>query len=68
MEYASAGNPAYIALIDSDFTAANGLLSIDPAYLENEVWPSYEAAGRDRSPAGRRLPRRDAARRRPRVL
>jgi ABC-type nitrate/sulfonate/bicarbonate transport system substrate-binding protein len=45
VEYSKAGNPAYIALLESDFTAANGLLSIDPAYLENEVYPSYEAAG-----------------------
>jgi len=44
-EYAVAGNPAYIALMDSDFTEANGLLSIDPVYLENEVWPGLEAAG-----------------------
>ena len=26
-------------------TEANGRLQIDPAYLENEVYPSYEAAG-----------------------
>lgn len=44
-EYATAGNPAYIALMDSDFTEANGLLSIDPAFLEAEVWPGLEAAG-----------------------
>ena len=43
--YVEAGNPAYIALLDSDFTDANGLLSIDPDYMENEVYPSYEAAG-----------------------
>lgn len=45
VEYSKAGNPAYIALLDSDFTDANGYLSIDPAYLENEVYTSYEAAG-----------------------
>lgn len=45
LEYSEAGNPAYIALLESDFTASNGLLSIDPVYLENEVYPSYEAAG-----------------------
>jgi ABC-type nitrate/sulfonate/bicarbonate transport system substrate-binding protein len=44
-EYSKAGNPAYIALYESDFTKANGLLSIDPDYLTNEVYPSYEAAG-----------------------
>ena len=43
--YTEAGNPAYIALLDSDYTAANGLLMIDPAYLEAEVYASYEAAG-----------------------
>jgi len=45
VEYSKAGNPAYIALLESDFTDANGLLSIDPVYLESEVYPSYEAAG-----------------------
>ena len=44
-EYSEAGNPAYIALLDSDFTAANGYLSIDPVYLETEVYASYTAAG-----------------------
>jgi ABC-type nitrate/sulfonate/bicarbonate transport system substrate-binding protein len=44
-EYARAGNPAYIALMDSEFTDANGLLSMDPAFLEDEVWPGLEAAG-----------------------
>ncbi len=44
-DYARAGNPAYIALMDSDFTDANGLLSMDPEYLETEVWPGLEAAG-----------------------
>jgi ABC-type nitrate/sulfonate/bicarbonate transport system substrate-binding protein len=45
VEYSKAGNPAYIALLESDWTKSNGLLSIDPAYLEGEVYPSYEAAG-----------------------
>lgn len=45
VEYSKAGNPAYIALLDSDFTDTNGYLSIDPEYLQNEVYPSYEAAG-----------------------
>ena len=48
--YSTAGNPAYIALMDSDFTAANGLLSMDPAYLENEVWPGLTAAGETNLP------------------
>ncbi|CAN5749474.1 MAG: ABC transporter substrate-binding protein [Ilumatobacteraceae bacterium] len=43
--YSEAGNPAYIALLDSDYTEANGRLQIDPDYLENEVYASYEAAG-----------------------
>jgi ABC-type nitrate/sulfonate/bicarbonate transport system substrate-binding protein len=43
--YSEAGNPAYIALLASEFTDANGYLAIDPAYLEGEVYPSYEAAG-----------------------
>ena len=62
-----AGNPAYIALMTSDFTEANGLLSMDPDYLENEVCP-----GATRRPARPNLPTVDeffdalAARRRPR--
>ena len=43
--YSEAGNPAYIALLDSDYTEANGRLQIDPEYLEAEVYASYEAAG-----------------------
>jgi ABC-type nitrate/sulfonate/bicarbonate transport system substrate-binding protein len=49
-EYATAGNPAYIALMDSEFTDANGLLSMDPEFLENEVWPGLEAAGETNLP------------------
>jgi len=45
VDYSKAGNPAYIALMDSDWTTEHGLLSIDPDYLQNEVYPSYEAAG-----------------------
>jgi ABC-type nitrate/sulfonate/bicarbonate transport system substrate-binding protein len=56
LTYSKPGNAAYIALLDSDFTEANGLLSIDPAYLENEVYPSYEAAGEaDLPPVGELL-------------
>jgi len=43
--YSTAGNPAYIALYDSDFTKANGLLSVDPAYFDSDVLPGYAAAG-----------------------
>jgi hypothetical protein len=45
LEYSAPGNLAYIGLLDSPFTDANGFLSIDPDYMENEVYPSYEAAG-----------------------
>jgi ABC-type nitrate/sulfonate/bicarbonate transport system substrate-binding protein len=48
--YSEAGNPAYIALLDSAYTKANGRLMIDPAYLEGEVYPSYEAAGETNLP------------------
>ena len=44
-EFEAEANLAYIALMTSDFTEANGLLSMDPAYLESSVWPAYEAAG-----------------------
>jgi ABC-type nitrate/sulfonate/bicarbonate transport system substrate-binding protein len=48
--YAELGNPAYIALMTSDFTDANGLLSMDPERLENEVFPALEAAGNSNLP------------------
>ena len=44
LAYSEAGNPAYIALLDSDYTKTHGRLMIDPAYLEGEVYPSYEAS------------------------
>jgi ABC-type nitrate/sulfonate/bicarbonate transport system substrate-binding protein len=44
-EYAIAANPEYIALMDSEFTDANGLLSVDPERMANEVLPGLEAAG-----------------------
>lgn len=54
--YTATGNPAYIELMDSDFTATNGRLQIDPEYLEAEVYPSYEAAGEsDLPPVGELL-------------
>lgn len=49
--YLEPGNLAYISLIDSPFTEANGRLSVDPEYLANDVWPSYEAAGETGLPA-----------------
>lgn len=49
-EYAVAANPAYIALMDSDFTDANGLLSVDPAKMENEILPGLVAAGETELP------------------
>ena len=44
-EYNTAANPAYIDLMDSPYTEANGLLSIDPSELENAVWPALAEAG-----------------------
>jgi ABC-type nitrate/sulfonate/bicarbonate transport system substrate-binding protein len=44
-EYATAANPEYIALMDSDFTDKNGLLSVDPVKMKNEVLPGLKAAG-----------------------
>jgi ABC-type nitrate/sulfonate/bicarbonate transport system substrate-binding protein len=44
-EYAAAANPEYIALMDSDFTEANGLLSVDPEKMQNEILPGLETAG-----------------------
>jgi ABC-type nitrate/sulfonate/bicarbonate transport system substrate-binding protein len=44
-EYAALANPAYIALMDSDFTAANGLLSVDPAKMDAEILPALATAG-----------------------
>lgn len=44
-EYATAANPAYIDLMDSPYTDANGLLSIDPDKMANEIYPALEAAG-----------------------
>ena len=43
--YAEIANPAYIALMDSDFTDANGLLTIDRDRMENEIFPGMEQAG-----------------------
>jgi ABC-type nitrate/sulfonate/bicarbonate transport system substrate-binding protein len=44
-KYAAAANPAYIALLDSDWTKANGRLSIDPAFLTDKVFAGYRQAG-----------------------
>jgi hypothetical protein len=50
-EYATAANPAYIALMDSDYTDANGLLSIDPDKMANEILPALESAGETELPS-----------------
>ena len=57
-EYATAGNPAYIALMDSDFTDANGLLSIDPAQDEERGAARAQSRRGDQPADGRRAPRR----------
>jgi ABC-type nitrate/sulfonate/bicarbonate transport system substrate-binding protein len=44
-EYAALANPAYIGLMESDFTDANGLLAVDPVRLGNEILPALETAG-----------------------
>ena len=49
-EYFRAANPAYIGLMDNAFTNENGLLSIDPARLEGEIWTGLEAAGETNLP------------------
>jgi ABC-type nitrate/sulfonate/bicarbonate transport system substrate-binding protein len=50
-ESAAPGNAAYIGLLESDYTDANGLLSIDPEKMENEVFVGLEAAGETDLPA-----------------
>ena len=50
LAYSEAGNRAYIALLDSDYTKTHGRLMIDPAYVEGEVYPSIEAAGETNLP------------------
>lgn len=44
-EYAEAANPEYIALMDSDYTEANGLLTIDPDRISGEIWAGLTEAG-----------------------
>jgi ABC-type nitrate/sulfonate/bicarbonate transport system substrate-binding protein len=44
-EYAAKANPEYIALMTGPFTEANGLLSVDPARMGDEVLPALETAG-----------------------
>jgi ABC-type nitrate/sulfonate/bicarbonate transport system substrate-binding protein len=44
-EFEAAANLEYIKLMTSPYTDANGLLAMDPAFLESSVWPAYEAAG-----------------------
>ncbi len=48
--YSKAGNPAYIALYESDFTKANGLLSIDPDVPEGQGVEGLRDGGRDDLP------------------
>lgn len=43
--FATEANAAYIALIENDFTDSAGILSVDPEYMQNSVFVSYEAAG-----------------------
>ena len=44
-DFAREANAAYISLLTSDYTETAGLLSIDPDYMVNSVFASYEAAG-----------------------
>lgn len=44
-EYAVAANPAYIALMDSDFTDSEGLLSVDRDFMKDDILPALETAG-----------------------
>ncbi len=43
--FATEANDGYISFIESDYTDANGILSVDPEYMENEVFAGYLAAG-----------------------
>lgn len=51
VDYAELGGPAYIDLMDSDYTDANGLLSMDPDRLAEEVFPAIELATGSETPA-----------------
>jgi ABC-type nitrate/sulfonate/bicarbonate transport system substrate-binding protein len=42
---AAAGNPAYLSLMPSDYTAAHGPLAIDPQFMADKVFAGYTAAG-----------------------
>lgn len=50
LAYSEAGNHAYIALMDSDYTKTHGRLMIDPTFVERQVYPSYVAAGETNLP------------------
>ncbi|MGE2691116.1 ABC transporter substrate-binding protein [Mycolicibacterium pulveris] len=50
LAYSEAGNRAYNALIDSDYTRTHGRLMVDPAFVQNAVYPSYLAAGETNLP------------------
>jgi len=49
-KFETAANPAYIALMTSDFTKTHGLLSIDLDRVKNSVYPAYQAAGETNLP------------------
>ncbi|WP_164878228.1 ABC transporter substrate-binding protein [Microbacterium enclense] len=43
--FATEANAGYISLIQNEYTQANGILTVDPKYMENEVFAGYRAAG-----------------------
>jgi ABC-type nitrate/sulfonate/bicarbonate transport system substrate-binding protein len=43
--YATKANPEYIALMTGPYTEANGILSVDPARMGDEVLPALATAG-----------------------
>jgi ABC-type nitrate/sulfonate/bicarbonate transport system substrate-binding protein len=49
-KFEATANPAYIALMKSDFTEKNGLLAIDTDYVKKSVYPALEAAGEKNLP------------------
>lgn len=50
-KYAAAANPAYIALLDSDYTKQHGRLAIDEKFMQDKVFAGYEQAGEKDLPA-----------------
>jgi ABC-type nitrate/sulfonate/bicarbonate transport system substrate-binding protein len=49
-KFETAANPSYIALMQSDYTKAHGLLAIDLDRVKNSVYPAYTAAGETNLP------------------